>query len=70
MIDRLERDGLVRRETFDADGRGRWVVITDKGRAMRERMWQVYAGAIEAHLGAKLEIGEALQLAGLLGRLR
>ncbi|WP_429133241.1 MarR family winged helix-turn-helix transcriptional regulator [Ensifer sp. 4252] len=70
LIDRLEREGLVRRATFDADGRGRWVVVTDKGRAMRERMWEVYSGSIETHVGAKLSTDDAQQLAGLLARLR
>jgi DNA-binding MarR family transcriptional regulator len=70
LIDRLEREGLVRRETFDADGRGRWVVATDEGRQMRARMWQVYSAAIETHVGAKLSAGEALELARLLAKLR
>ncbi|WP_457582005.1 MarR family winged helix-turn-helix transcriptional regulator [Ensifer canadensis] len=70
LIDRLEREGLVRREVFDADGRGRWVVITDEGSAIRARMWKVYSGSIEAHVGAKLSAEEAQQLAALLARLR
>lgn len=70
LIDRLERQGLVRREAFDADGRGHWVVATSEGRAMRARMWQVYSGSIEAHIGAKLESDEAQELARLLGKLR
>lgn len=70
LIDRLEREGLVRREAFDADGRGRWVVVTDEGRTMRARMWQVYSSSIEAHVGAKLSADEAQQLASLLTKLR
>lgn len=70
LIDRLERGGLVLRETFDADGRGLWVVVTDEGRAMRKRMWQVYSGSIETHLGTKLSADEAQELARLLGKLR
>lgn len=70
LIDRLEREGLVRREAFDADGRGRWVVLTDEGRALRARMWQVYSVSIGIHLGAKLESDEAQELARLLAKLR
>lgn len=70
LIDRLERKGLVRREAFDADARGRWVVATEDGRAMRERMWQVYSGSIAAHVGAKLNVDEAQELAKLLAKLR
>jgi DNA-binding MarR family transcriptional regulator len=34
MIDRLERDGLVRREACEEDGRGAEVALTDAGRAL------------------------------------
>jgi len=70
LIDRLVKEGLVRRETFDADGRGQWVVITEAGRAMRARMWQTYGPSIEAHVGARLTEAEARQLAALLAKLR
>ncbi|OWV79885.1 MarR family transcriptional regulator [Rhizobium sp. R635] len=68
LLDRLEREGLVRREVFADDGRGRWVVITDTGCQLRERMWAVYARSIEAHIGGKLAESEAKTLAGLLAR--
>ncbi len=70
LIDRLEGQGLVRREAFDDDGRGRWVVVTSEGSAMRARMWQVYSRSIDAHVGAKLAGDEAQELARLLGKLR
>lgn len=69
LIDRLEKEGLVRRETFDEDARGCWVVLTESGRAMRERMWQTYAPSIARHIGAKLSEEEANTLATLLSRL-
>ena len=31
LVDRLERDGLVRRERCAADGRGYWAVLTSRG---------------------------------------
>ena len=70
LIDRLERDGLVRRQPSPEDGRSNLLVITDKGRDLRRRMWPVYAAAIEAHLGSRLSAGEADRLAGLLGKLQ
>ncbi|MEI2300001.1 MarR family winged helix-turn-helix transcriptional regulator [Ensifer sp. MJa1] len=70
LIDRLVKEGLVRREAFDADGRGQWVVITEAGRAMRERMWLTYGPSIEAHVGARLTEAEARQLAALLAKLK
>jgi len=69
LIDRLEKDGLVQRRTFDDDGRGRWVLITAKGRSLREEMWAVYAKSIASHVGAKLPDREAAQLSALLKRL-
>lgn len=69
LIDRLEREGLVERQVFDDDGRGRWVLITENGRALRSAMWDVYAKAIAKHVGAKLPDAEAAQLASLLSRL-
>ncbi|MGO6835770.1 MarR family winged helix-turn-helix transcriptional regulator [Rhizobium ruizarguesonis] len=68
LIDRLEREGLVRRAVFAEDGRGRWVVISDAGRKLRERMWIVYAKSIETHIGCKLAESEAKTIAGLLDR--
>ncbi|MBY5347661.1 MarR family winged helix-turn-helix transcriptional regulator [Rhizobium leguminosarum] len=68
LIDRLEKEGLVRREAFTEDGRGRWVVITDAGRKLRERIWTVYARSIEIHIGCKLAENEAKAIAGLLDR--
>lgn len=69
LIDRLEKEGLVNRETFDQDGRGRWVVITEKGRAVRAEMWHIYGRSIQAHFGEKLDEREATALAALLARL-
>lgn len=37
LVDRLERDGLVRRERCSEDGRGYWAVLTTRGeRTFRE----------------------------------
>ena len=45
MIDRLERDGLVRREACEEDGRGAEVALTDAGR-------ELLAAARASHLRA------------------
>ena len=70
LVDRLEREDLVRRQPSPEDGRSNLLVITDKGRDLRRRMWPVYSAAIETHLGAHLSSGEADRLAGLLGKLQ
>jgi DNA-binding MarR family transcriptional regulator len=69
MIDRLQGEGLVRREAFREDGRGQWVVITDAGRQKRAQMWETYGAAIRRHLGDKLSEAEAKTLAELLAKL-
>jgi len=70
LLDRLEREALVQREAFDADGRGCWVVVTDRGRVLKARIWTVYAGAIATHVGGRLDDASAVVLADLLARLR
>src|SRR4051794_18361201 len=69
LLDRLEKEGLVTREPCDDDGRGQWVVITGKGRALQARTWKVYARAIQKHVGERLDDKAAAQLVDLLGRL-
>ena len=67
LLDRIERGGYVERRACDADGRGQMIVITDAGRAMRRKMWPVYAEAIEAALGRRLSEAQAEALDELLG---
>ena len=54
LIDRLERDGLIRRQSCSVDGRGQMVVITPAGHDLLRRMWPAYRTAIQRHVGAKL----------------
>jgi DNA-binding MarR family transcriptional regulator len=42
LVDRLEANGLIRREPVPEDGRGSYAVITDEGAATLRRMWPVY----------------------------
>ena len=69
LVDRLEREKLVRRERCEDDGRVYWVAISDKGLALRQRMWPVYAAAIQRHLGEKLSEDDAAQIAEALRKL-
>jgi DNA-binding MarR family transcriptional regulator len=43
LVDRLERDGLLRRERCESDARGLFAEITDEGR-------EVFNGARQTHL--------------------
>ena len=69
LIDRLETQGYVARTTSVDDGRGQMLAITAKGRAMRKKIWPVYAAAIEAAVGAHLSPSEASTVADLLTKL-
>lgn len=69
LVDRLEREKLIRRERCEDDARAYWVAISDKGLALRERMWLLYAAAIQRHLGEKLSNQEAARIAEGLRKL-
>ncbi|MBV9222376.1 MAG: winged helix-turn-helix transcriptional regulator [Methylobacteriaceae bacterium] len=69
LVDRLQDQGLVRRERRKEDARAYWIMPTQAGLALRERMWPVYADAIARHVGRRLSESEARLLARLLGRL-
>jgi DNA-binding MarR family transcriptional regulator len=68
LTDRLEREKLVRRERCADDARAFWVAISDKGIALRQRMWPVYAASIQRHLGT-LSDQEAARIAEGLRKL-
>lgn len=70
LIDRMEAEGLVRREPCADDGRGALVVVTDKGRALKRRMWPIYAKAIATRFSGRFAESELAMLAEFLGRLK
>src|SRR5256885_658148 len=51
LVDRLEAAGHVAKQVSEDDGRGQLITITKSGRAMRRRIWPVYAAAIEEAVG-------------------
>jgi DNA-binding MarR family transcriptional regulator len=54
FVDRLERDGYVRRETDPNDRRALQVTVTPEGRKLLKRMWPIYERGIEQHFAAHL----------------
>jgi DNA-binding MarR family transcriptional regulator len=68
LVDRMEKEGLVRRVDCPEDKRGHLLECTDAGYAMRKKMWNVYAPAMDAAMN-KIDDAEALELARLLNRL-
>jgi DNA-binding MarR family transcriptional regulator len=69
LLDRMEKAGYVERRAYAQDGRGQVVAITPAGKAMRRRMWPVYAAAIEEAFGRHLSEQQARSLDALLGAL-
>lgn len=69
LVDRMAAAGHVAKAPSPEDGRGLVLTITASGRALRRRMWPVYAAAIEDAVGRHFADAEARQLAGLLGRV-
>ena len=70
LIDRLEAAGLVAKEPFGDDGRGRIIALTEKGRELRSKTWDAYGAAIASRIGSRLTEEEAEILARLLSKLR
>ena len=49
LLDRLEREELLRRERSSDDRRGAFAILTDAGREMLERMTPIYRRTVEEH---------------------
>jgi DNA-binding MarR family transcriptional regulator len=74
LVERLETQGLVRRERSDQDRRGAYAVLTDAGHAALRRAWPIYAQGIAEHFARHLhpdEVGSMTEaLARILAALR
>ena len=69
LVDRLEREGLVRREACDSDARGLFTVLTEEGLARLREASPVHLRGVADHAVGRLDEDEAAALAGLLGRM-
>lgn len=69
LIDRLESDGLVKRQACDIDGRGNIVKITKKGIQLKQQMWPVYAKAIQELIAEPLTAPQVRSLAEIMSTL-
>lgn len=69
LLERIEKAGLIARASFEGDGRGQVIRLTEAGRRTRQRMWPVYAGQLTNLIEAKLDPGERRRLAELLAKL-
>lgn len=69
LLDRLEREGLIRRLPHPEDGRRQLLEITARGRKQRAASWPVYSAAVARHAGGRLDEAELQSLLQLLGKL-
>lgn len=68
-LDRLERDGLITRESCLDDRRGAVAIATEKGKALLAKAIAPYHEAVRTHFGAKITEGEARQLSAVMRRV-
>ncbi len=66
LIDRLEKQQLVRRNACEEDGRGNRIKITKEGKEVLRRVWPVYGQTIQKEFGEKLSQNECSELSSLL----
>jgi DNA-binding MarR family transcriptional regulator len=69
LVDRLAAAGLVARQRTREDGRGAHAVLTEKGRALRKRMWPVYRTAIAELFNRHLDNADQANVQMLLRKI-
>jgi DNA-binding MarR family transcriptional regulator len=69
LTKRLERAGLLRRESDARDLRGSCAVLTDRGRKEWKRTKRVFERSVAEHFGSHLSDAEAETFNAVLGRI-
>jgi len=69
LLDRLEAEGLLKRQRAPKDRRGVFAVLTEKGAALRKQMWLHYRSAILEVLGSTVSKHEAETLTTTLKKI-
>src|SRR5687768_1409093 len=69
LADRMEREGLVRREACASDARGLYAVLTDEGLARLRTASRTHLRGIDEYVIGRLTPRELSQLGELLGKL-
>lgn len=68
VVDRLERDGLLRREKHPSDGRATLAVLTEKGRELAETATVVLNASVFADPG--IPPADLRRMTGILAKFR
>jgi DNA-binding MarR family transcriptional regulator len=69
LVDRMARDGLVRREPCPTDRRALYAVLTPEGKKALQKALPVHLRGIADHFGRHLSNPEAKTLSAALGRM-
>lgn len=69
LVDKLEKEKLLERQSCPKDGRVQHAVLTDKGVETLRRMWPIYRAGIARQFAAHLTDADARELARLLGKV-
>lgn len=69
FVDRLEAEGLIRRESCEKDRRGTFAVLTDEGKDALIKTWPAYSEAIVEHFARFLSDTETEILTEALTRV-
>jgi DNA-binding MarR family transcriptional regulator len=69
LVDRMEREGLLRRERCQDDARGFWAIITDDGRALFQRARATHLDGVRELFLEKVSPAEQRTLAELWERV-
>lgn len=70
LVDRMEREGLVRRERCDADARVVYAVLTDEGMTRLEQAWPTHLRGVREHMVDRLSGTELTTLGVTMTRLQ
>ena len=69
LVDRLQKEKLIKREQAEGDGRGALVAATVKGMEVRRKMWPHYRKAIEESFADSLGDKDAEAVARAMKRV-
>lgn len=68
-VSRMEKAGLVRRESMTGAGRAQTVHLTERAAGLQAQIWEVYSREIEAAFADRLDPSEAYAALRLMNRL-
>jgi DNA-binding MarR family transcriptional regulator len=69
LVDKLESEQLIERQSCPSDGRVQHAQLTPKGVETLRQIWPVYRAGIAKYFASHLSAAEAEQVAGYFGRL-